>query len=1776
MANDNVIDQLSLQIDANASAAIKNLSQMQRQLRNLAKDIGSVSASSKSLGSLTTAFRSVNKINIGNLRSAVSELERLSKVDLKNLNGKKITMDINIRGASEAERQIAAIQKAFNSIDSKKYADRIAKAFGITDKGSIKQIREEVSGLARQIADTGKIQPHAAKGLGEIIKKDGQVAKGYFDEYTQSMMGRYNEFLAYIEKKPFVVSRATYDEMLRESSEVFKQGLGRYFTTDSTKSGRDTNGMWAELTNSVHGYGDVMDSVNTKSDYMAASLSNETDQAERLAQVILAVKDAVSTIDMSKLTDAQQKMALGGEHGATPILKSLQEDMQNEIRNNMADSIGKIPLQVLIDETSVETQLQRAINSASQKKYEMPLKFTFGEMEKNIKNTIASSIAGVDVGKLGDFSEKMKEVATAMAQIGNSTPKQNGVNSFVNSIKRLTEADMSKFNVEAFHSIITTTQELAGIKDISAQVTKLVNSLAKLASAGSGRSIAQSSMALPRLGNALREVMVGITSAGALPAELNAFVSALAQLANAGNKTGQTSQQLEGLGKAIKDLMTSLQSAPSISADVLSMVQSLGQLANAGGKTGKAVESMQKSIGGDVSSRLSAIKNIITDLGSAFSKASGLIRQGASKIVSSLQNIRTTGLSLNSATNSIKNMIGAMIGFRGVTGLVNLGKQMLTLGGDITEIDHIVESVFGDMAGAVDKWADDAISKFGIASHSAKQYAGVLSSMFQASGIGRMDAGKMGMDLTGLAGDLSAFYNIDTETAFKKVQSGMAGMVRPLRDLGIDLTAATLSEYALSQGIAKSYTEMSQAEKVMLRYNYLMEVTNQQQGDFALTSKSFANSLRTLKANFAALGTQIGSGLTAAIRPAIVWLNELMKYLVKGAAAFATFMKTLFPFKNGSKGFAFDATGMEENVADVGDAASGIAGGLDDADESAKKLKKDLAVLPFDELNQLTKDRESTSSNKGSDDGSGLDNLGGLGDGLLDWGDMLDGDAGKLPEKVSEWAKRVKAAFEEGNWDKLGEELAWGINEGVRKIYDALDFNKFKEKVDPFITGFTQTFNSLIRNVDWNLIGKTVGQGINNIVYAVNRLLTEINWTQIGKSFADFANGLVNKVNFAEIGKMFGNKFMVLWRTLYGFAQDFDWVKFGKKLGAGINGLNSAISWTTVSKAMATSINGLFTTLSNFTKTVKWEDIAKNITNGINTFIKNFKWEENGKALGDFIGNLCDTLISIIEKTNWDEFGKGLAKMLQKIPWHKILEVVGKAIVKGLGGILKGLASTPAGLLANAFIASLVAFKIGSKLFPFANAIVTAIAGKGISTLLAGKAASLMMTFKGAVTSALPSIGAAISGGFSTIISGVGSVATAIGGALAAITPVGWITIGVIAGVAALTVAVVTHWDDIKQAAGKMWEGIKKAWNSIKDHTKNTFSKVKEHIDNIWKKIDLGKVADTAKTKVTTAWNAIKDTTKSAFDAVKSKVDDVWGKIDTKVGNAATNAFNKANTAWSNIKAKTSEVFGGVRDSVVSAFQNVSTKINEVAPNASRVINSNWKNIKSVTTNTFDSISQKATRVWNDVKRAVDTSINSVTSKLGGSFESAASKFKSSLDSISEKASKKFETIKSKVGEAFSSLKSTFGTKWSLDISNSKPHIPVPHFRKSGSFSLNPPSIPHYEFAGWWKKGGLFKGGSGQLIGVAEGGRDEAVLPLENSKAMATIGSAIANASSGGLGISKDDIVDAVVTAMAMNPQSQEIIVNAVLKMENDEVLARHVERGRQRLDSRYNPVAQY
>lgn len=1790
MANDNVIDELSLQIDANANAAIRNLSKMQSQLRNLARDVGRVGAASRSLSGFANSVKSIGQTNVANLKGTVTQLKRLSEIDYKKLDGKSINITVKVTGADKMERLELAMKDAERVLDSSKISEKLKKAFQLDDDVTAK-VRKQIDGAFKSLSNKDeKGYKIGFNSITDTLFESGSVALSEFDNYTSMIKKEYMDLVQYFKSNPLLIPK----DVTNKSKFFEDLGLSDY----QRRSFFSNQGVGIDER-------DRKKLANMAPNLMA-SFDYGADDKTQIDNLFRRLADAREL--MSKRINLRDAFGIDGGTDALGVMQQKVKEIsdstlasfENAKNKSMSQSANKIPLDVSVDPVRIRHHIEDALAEATKNEFELPLKFDFSKLRLDLKSTIVDSVQGIDAGTLGTLSENVQGIARSMTDLATSNPSESGVTSLVNAIKRLSDVDTSKFSAETFSALTDGVSKIAGLKDISSGVSRLVSALARLASAGDKTQTTANS--LPKLGEAIKSVMGGLSSMGGLPAELNAFVGSIAQLASAGNKTSATASQLAELGTAVKNFITTLSGAPEVSENILQMANSLAQLASAGGKAGTSARSINNAVNkvgkgsSSVVSRINALKNIVNDLGNVFRRVGSWIGSSASKIVSSLSNIKGAGISLNGATQSIKNMIGAMIGFRGITGLVNVGKQVLTLGGNLTEIDHIVESVFGDMAQYVDTWSKTAIEKFGIASQSAKQYSGTLSAMFQASGLAQKDAGIMGVRLTELAGDLSAFYNIDTETAFKKIQSGMAGMVRPLRDLGIDLTAATLSEYALSQGIQKSYTDMTQAEKVMLRYNYLIHATELQSGDFERTNKSLANSLRTLKAYLSEIGTQIGVGLASAIRHVVVWLNTMMQYLVKGATAFATFMQTIFgKYKGGASGMAFDASSMVDDTSELEDAANGTASGLEDADEAAKKLKKDLSVLPFDELNQLNKDRESTSSSKDSGGGGGAGALGDLGKDLLDWSDLMNNsEAGKLPDAISEWAERCKAAFKKGDWDLLGKELASGINEGIQKVYDALDFNKFKKKVDPFITGFTQTFNSLVRNVDWKLLGKTVGQGINNIVYAVNRLLTEIDWTQIGKSFADFANGLVNKVNFAEIGKMFGNKFMVLWKTLYGFAQDFDWKEFGKKLGAGINGLNSAISWTTVAKAMATSLNGLFTSLSNFAKTVNWGDIAKNITNGINTFIKNFKWKDNGKALGDFIGNLCDTLISIIEKTNWDEFGKGLAQMLQQIPWGKILEVVGKAIVSALGGILKGLASTPAGSFATALINALIAFKIGTALFPFANAIVTAIAGKGVGALLAGKVGELMTTFQGSITAAIPAIGSAISSGFSTIVSSIGSAVTAIGGALAAITPTGWIVIGVIAGVAALTAFVITHWDEVKKAAEKLKDGLAKAWdkikesakklkdgiasawNNIKDTTKNVFEKTKEHIDTIWGNINFDATAVAIKDKVVRAWNTVRDTTKSVFDAVKNKAESVWDAVGNKVSSIVTSAKSNVSSAWSNIKNNTAEVFSNVKEHVTSALKNVSAKVKEVAPSAYQTIHTNWNNIKTATTTAFDAVNQKASRVWGDVKSTVSSAIESISKKMTSTFKSATDKFESALESISNKASKKFGNIKDAVDGALESLKSTFGKAWSLSISNSRPHIPVPHFEKSGSFSLNPPSIPTYRFAGWWKKGGLFKGGDGQVIGVAESGRDEAVLPLENNKAMATIGAAIANASNGNLGISKDDIVDAVVTAMAMNPQTQEVIVNAVLKMENDEVLARHVERGRRRIDNRYNPVAQY
>ena len=192
---------------------------------------------------------------------------------------------------------------------------------------------------------------------------------------------------------------------------------------------------------------------------------------------------------------------------------------------------------------------------------------------------------------------------------------------------------------------------------------------------------------------------------------------------------------------------------------------------------------------------------------------------------------------------------------------VDFAKEGIELASDLTEVQNVVDVTFGDSSGTINNWAKQAATSFGMSELAAKQYTGTLGAMLKSQGITSDSVVQLSTDLVGLAGDIASFYNLDVETAFKKIRSGMSGETEPLKELGINMSVANMSAYALAEGIEKPWKKMSQQEQTMLRYNYLLEQTADAQGDFARTSDSYANQQRIMELTLQNLSAELGEKL---------------------------------------------------------------------------------------------------------------------------------------------------------------------------------------------------------------------------------------------------------------------------------------------------------------------------------------------------------------------------------------------------------------------------------------------------------------------------------------------------------------------------------------------------------------------------------------------------------------------------------------------------------------------------------------------------------------------------------------------------------------------------------------------------------------------------------------------------------------------------------------------------------------------------------------------------
>lgn len=213
--------------------------------------------------------------------------------------------------------------------------------------------------------------------------------------------------------------------------------------------------------------------------------------------------------------------------------------------------------------------------------------------------------------------------------------------------------------------------------------------------------------------------------------------------------------------------------------------------------------------------------------------------------------------------------------------IIAMGVASVKAASDLNETLNKVDEAFKDQADTVKSWAKTSVTSMGLAKQSAMDAASLFGDMGTAMGQNTQQASQMSMGLTQLGADLASFKNIRFEVAQTALAGIYTGETESLKKLGIVMTEANLNEYLKAQGIHKTMQEMTQAEKVQARYNYVMSVTKNAQGDFARTSAGTANQLRIMEERFKELQATIGAKLLPIANKLLEWVGKAFDWFEK-------------------------------------------------------------------------------------------------------------------------------------------------------------------------------------------------------------------------------------------------------------------------------------------------------------------------------------------------------------------------------------------------------------------------------------------------------------------------------------------------------------------------------------------------------------------------------------------------------------------------------------------------------------------------------------------------------------------------------------------------------------------------------------------------------------------------------------------------------------------------------------------------------------------------------
>lgn len=1284
---DNTIDTLDIQISSSTEKAVRALTNLSKKLTDVNSALSGVNTNglrnyARELGRVTSAFNSLGNVRTSGLDSAISKLNTLSKINLRNLQNQKISIDLDIKGGDQTQKLQYAIDKTVRDIkiDTSSISKQLIEAFNLKG-GAASKVRSNMNELAKEMAqsfDGKEISGNVGnivEEIGNTILKSGSIVKanlgGYLDGAEQEWVDFYNYFK---NKKIYVSDMLKADIGKGEFSELLKNNLNKV-VTDATK-GITLDKSWGELSERFP-------------TLIPKDTINAADQLVTVLENIKKVRESIKPVSIESLYGDSASKASDKVWGmAVDSTQQLAEQVKTRLNDALKGADGQLPIDVKINTDKITLDIQNAINKVAELKYNT-VKVTLDVDTTNVKDAVTGKLKEIDAGQMTDIASGMEKFSNSLKTMGGVDYKGSGLNAVINSINRLSQVDVSGFDSGKFGEIIHKLSNLAEIPDVSTSVNRFVNSMARLAN--SGEYIANVSAELPGLGSSLKLIAESFTSVGDISEPVNRFVQSIAQLASSGNKIGQTSSQLGTLAKEVLSFFDVMKTAPKISENTIRMTEALAQLANASGKINKTTNSLSNSF-----SRLS---NATNGLGNAGRKLSSMIGSASSALANFGNTATVTTRKTGSLTSQLAGLYAKFFTVtRGIKALwnsvnsasdyvetlnyFNSAFDQVTDGLDISKWQNAGAKSAEEYVGSFEKRAKELTKKMtgfevsdagdltrtkgaslGLDPNQTMNYQATYAQMASSMGATADASTKVSQALTEIGADLASVKNLEFNDVWNDMASGITGMSRALDKYGINIRVANLQQELYNLGIDATVSSLSQSDKAILRTITILNSSKYAWADLASTINQPANQVRMLKSNFEALGRSIGTLFLPIVAKVLPYINGLVMALERAFSWLAKLLGIKLSDYVSSTGKA------SVDMGDIADSTDNAASGLDNANDNAKKLQKTLSVLSFDELNQLNDNKTSSSSGSSGSGALGSAHIPELDaafdKALSDYQKAWDQAFANVENKAQTVSDKIIKAF------KQIRKNAKPTTAAIKKLY-----NEGLSRLGNFsINALKNLWKNYLQPIGkWSLSNNS---GFPRFFNITNDLLTKINWLKLQTSLEGLFTMLQKPTQFVWTGLMdFYEHFLVPVGT---------WTMNGAipQLVDALTSFGNNIHWEELNK----SLKNFWDALAPFAKNVGqgivdfYKDLLKvgenfinsTVPGGLNSIaeaIKNIS-PETAQAIGKSLGQISLAILGfkgltfiggIIGKDS--PLGKGLS-LLAKHPYA--------SMALGIGGIVLAL-----------------------------------------------------------------------------------------------------------------------------------------------------------------------------------------------------------------------------------------------------------------------------------------------------------------------------------------------------------------------------------------------------------------------------------------------------------------------------------------------------------------------